>query len=481
MAESREDSEALLPCHLVQLAANAAQMGDLATARQYCVRVLAGDPLYEDALLWQNVATESMAEKIRLLHKILSVNPENDRARTLLLWTESRQRRGETISTSMEVDLLRACPYLGTPGGRHARFRDPSPGNVCHAEAGERRSPRAVSEETQRDVCLATDHLACPTYTRAISIARRRASDTLYSYFDFFGLAEEPFNIVPSPRFFYPSEQHERALQLLRQVIEHRQGLALLTGQVGLGKTLLLRVLYETLASDKRYTVVFFPHSGWGSEYAMLRAMLQSVGVIPARRRSLRDLEIALEDYLVHQAFHEQKTVVLLLDEAQNMTMRLLHRVRRILDMQINERQMAQIVLAGQPRLMQMVGRSAALKDRIVANCTLSPLSPAEVRSFIQLRLRKAGSQDGIFTPGAVRAITELTNGSPRRINVLCMCCLLDAFERRLRTIDEEVVLRAANALPAQPAEETEVPTIAAGGRWARFRRWLGGLIRRRS
>jgi len=449
----------LLPNRLVQLAAKAAQTGNMAETWAHCAEVLARDPFNEDALLWQNVATESMPEKIRLLQKVLSINPANYRAKTLLTWAESRQRRGEAVSPAMEIELLTPCPYLGTAEDRQARFTYPCPGNVCHAEANQRRAPREVSDETQRDNCLTVDHLACPTYCRAIFAARRHALDTmnLHDYFEFFGLDEEPFNIVPTPRFFYPTRQHDEALRLLRQVIEHRQGLAVLAGQVGLGKTLILRVLYEDLFRDPRYAVAFFPHSSWGTEHAMMTAIFRALGVAPARRRSLRDLEASLEDYLMQQVFQAHKTVVFLFDEAQAMSPRILSRVRRILDFHVGNQQMAQIILAGQPRLLEKVKGIPALQDRVVASYVLTPLSPSDVKAFISARLHEAGSQNGLFTSAAVRTITDLTHGSPRRINVLCMRCLIDAFERNVHSIDQELVLRTVDQHPTEVTEPKAV------------------------
>jgi type II secretory pathway predicted ATPase ExeA len=441
----------LLPNQLVALAAQAAQSGDLAQACEYCAQALARNPYHEEALLWQGVVADSPSERIRLLQQLLSANPQNNRAKTLLNWTLSRQSRNEAPSMSLDIELLSPCPYLGTAEDRQARFTYPCPGNVCFAEASKRRPPREIPQDSQKEVCFKTAHLVCPTYCRGQNLAQREGvldMAVLRDYFEFFGLDEEPFNIVPISRFLYRSPQHARALLSLRQLVDHRQGLGVVYGEVGLGKTLILRTLYEELFADARYAVALIPHASFVSDYALLQAICQAFRIVAPRRRSLRDLESAFQTFLVEQTLHAQKRVVLILDEAQEMSAAQLQQVRRLLDHQVNEQQLLQLIIAGQPYLANKIAHLPALRDRIVVQVTLSPLSPSEVKEMISMRLHVAGSQNGFFTPSAVRAITDLTHGSPRRINILCMKCLLEAFEQRRRLIDEELVMRITGGRP---------------------------------
>lgn len=447
MAVLQDDLESrLLPNQMVALAAQAAQNGDLAQAREYCAEALARNPHHDEALLWQCVVAEAASDRIRLLQQFLKSNPQNNRAKTLLNWTLARQSRNEASSIALDIELLSPCPYLGTAEDPQARFTYPCAGNVCFAEATKRRPPRDIAEDTQRETCFRTMHLVCPTYCRGHGVAQRegllRNPAALRDYFEFFGLDEEPFSIVPASRFLYRSAQHAKALQSLRQVIDHRQGLAVLYGEVGLGKTLLLRTLHEELFADSHYAAALIPHASFGSDYALLLAICQAFRIVTPRRRSLRDLESALQGYLMEQAIRAQKIVVLILDEAQEMGLRQLQQVRRLLDFHVNEQQMLQLIIAGQPYLADKIARLPALRDRIVAEFTLSPLAPSEVKEMISTRLHAAGSQNGFFTSSAVRAITDLTHGSPRRINILCMQCLLEAFEQRRRLIDDELVGR---------------------------------------
>ncbi len=468
MGDRRDDFEnRLLPNQLVQMAARAAENRDVAQARELCAQMLAQDPHHEDALLWQSVVTESTSDKIRLLQQVLTFNPQNSRARTLLNWAQTRQARGEPASVAVEIECLTPCPHLGTVGDAQVRFTYPCPGNVCHAEATKRRPPREIAEDTQKEVCLTTAHFACPTYCRIQAMSRRSGTSLsgLRDYFDFFGLDEEPFTIVPIPRFLYRARQHERALQALRQVIEHHQGLAVLYGDVGIGKTLVLRTLYEELFGDTRYSVAFLPHPKFGTEYALMRAILQALRVTPLKKHSLRDLESAFESYLIQQVMQVHKTVVLIFDEAQEMGYKLLQQIRRLLDFHVNEQQMVQVVLAGPMSLAGKIAHLPALRDRIVAQYILSPLAPSEVKAFIATRLHEAGSENGFFSPSAVRAITDLTQGHPRRINVLCMRCLWEAFEERRHTIDHDLVMRVADGKDSKTLEPQEAAEPATGSK----------------
>lgn len=449
MMSARPDSmeSLLLPNQLVQLAAQAVIEGDLPAAREYLAQVISIDPDNQDALLWQSVAAENYATKLRLLQRVLARNPDESRAKVLLTWAEGRQSGQEPLFTNAEIECLTPCPYLGIVDDPAAHFAYPSPGNVCHAEATKRRPPRDVLEDTQKDICLTISHLTCPTFCRVReSKQRRSAADWLglRDYFDFFGLDEEPFSIVPIPRFYYPVGQHEEVLRACRQVIFHQQGLAVISAPVGLGKTLLLRALFEELFRDPRFCVAFFPHSGFKSEYAMMEAILRAFHVDPRRKRSGHDLEAEFQRFVTAQVIQEGKVVVLLFDEAHQMTPKLLNQVRRILDFHVREQQMVQIVLAGQPSLAAKIARLPALQDRVVVNETLEPLPPSEVRALVTARLHEAGSSNGIFTPAAIRAITDLTGGEPRKINILCMRCLWEAFERGRHTVDHELVRSVA-------------------------------------
>lgn len=455
----------LLPDQFLETAAQAARQGDLEQARALCEQILELNPYHVDALLWQSVVAPSFEAKFALLRRAIGLQPDNGQAKMLMGWANTRQARGEAVNVPIEIELLAPCPMLGTRDDPHARFTYACPGNLCHAEVTKRHPPREVPEDTQEATCLTASHLACPTYCRAHVLGQReRDNGTLYEYFDFFGLDEEPFSIVPVPRFFYPTAQHEEALQTLKRVIAHRQGLATLCAPVGMGKTLILRMLYEELFADPAYAVVMMTHPSARTEYTFMKALLQAARIDPERRRSLQDLDEAWQSFVTSQVLGDQRTVVLLIDEAHQMRPRVLRQVRKLLDHQVYNQQMLQVVLAGQMPLIPHLERQVALQDRVVAQCKLTALVPSEVKALLSARMHEAGSRNGLFTPDAIRAITEATGGRPRRVNVLAMRCLWEAYNQHRRSIDRSVVMRALRSQQELEKEESELEPARTGG-----------------
>ena len=449
--------DAALPGQLLQLAIMAAQNNEMAEAHQLCDQVLSENPDHVDAILWQSVLSENSEDKICLLQRALGLSPDDRRAKTLLRWAQSRRTNGKPASLVSEIDFLTACPHLGSAGDPASRFAYPCPGNVCHAEETKRRRSRAVGEETQERVCLTTSHLVCPTYCRVQarnSEAGRPRSSQLRGYFEFFGLEEEPFSIVPMARFFFSTRQHHGALRICHQVIVHRQGLAVLSAPVGTGKTLTMQRLYEELFHDPGYQVGLLQHSAFRTEYALMQGILQALHIRPQRKRSLHDLEEAFRDHVLRQTSSRGGTIVLLFDEAHQMRYRALRQLRKILDLHAGGQQMVQIVLAGQPALLAKLARLPALQDRITAQATLGPLAPSDVKGLIWARLREAGAQKRIFTSDAVRAITEIAHGHARRINVLCMNCMWRAHEENRRVIDHGFVSKVASLGAGPPLDQ---------------------------
>ena len=169
MERVRKDDvlDAALPSQLLQIGIAAAQDNDLAEARQRLGQLLAEDPDYVDALLWQSVLSKDIEDKIRSLQHALDVSPDDRRAKTLLRWAQSRRTHGKSASVASEIDFLTACPHLGAVDDPASRFAYPCAGNVCHAEVTERHGPRAIAEDTQEKTCLTPSHLVCPTYCRA--------------------------------------------------------------------------------------------------------------------------------------------------------------------------------------------------------------------------------------------------------------------------------------------------------------------------
>jgi general secretion pathway protein A len=257
----------------------------------------------------------------------------------------------------------------------------------------------------------------------------------------FFGLQQKPFNPTPDPSFLYPSPGHREGLaQLLYGVHEHK-GFMLLTGEVGTGKTTLLRTLLSRLDGNTASAFVFdttLPFEG------LLEYMLEDFGVAKPGESHVQRL-IALNNFLIERRRAGQNTV-LVLDEAQNLDGRALEQIRLLSNFETQTEKLLQIVLAGQPELLDTLNRPELrqLKQRIGLRCRIPPLTRAQTRDYIRTRLRVAGASDlGLFSDAAITRIVEYSGGIPRLINALCDHCLLIGYADQIRRIDRKIVEEA--------------------------------------
>ncbi len=379
----------------------------------------------------------------------------------------------------MTISKLTLCPHLGLRADETLRHAYPSLENCCYAESTDRTDGRLIPVDVQGELCLTEQFTQCATYLRtSLSQAGRLPSLGLRNYLDFFGLREEPFSIVPMPRYLYYTTSQMAALQGLQYLVEARQGLGALYGPIGTGKTVLCRTLCDRLSTDPRYKVVFLPTPDYRSEFALLQAILAPLQV-PTEARSQRTLEVRLLETLVREVIDHERTVVLIIDEAQTLRPRLLELVRRLLNYQTQETQLLQIILSGQMDLAGRLRRWApALRDRVVIEHTLEPMAPSDVAAMIQERLAKAGREDLLFTPAATRLIYERSQGYPRRVIVICIRAMWLAYQERVRRIDAPLVQRAVDGIRADAPDELMPdagwPGVAAASR--SLRAWLRGL-----
>jgi general secretion pathway protein A len=257
----------------------------------------------------------------------------------------------------------------------------------------------------------------------------------------FFGLQQKPFNPTPDPRFLYASPGHREGLaQLLYGVQEHK-GFILLTGEVGTGKTTLLRTLLSRLDGNTASAFVFdttLPFEG------LLEYILEDFGVAKPGESHAQRL-IALNNFLIERRRTGQNTV-LILDEAQNLDLRALEEIRLLSNFETHTEKLLQILLVGQPELLNTLARPdlRQLKQRIGLRCRILPLTSAETRDYIRTRLRIAGARDlGLFSDAAMTRIAEHSGGVPRLINTLCDHCLLIGYADQIRRIDRPIVEEA--------------------------------------
>ena len=264
-------------------------------------------------------------------------------------------------------------------------------------------------------------------------------------YLSFYGLREAPFAPTPDPKFLFQSARHREALAQLIYGVRERKGFIVLTGEIGTGKTTLLRTLLERLNAA---TPVAYVHNSALNIEGLLEYVLQDWGVKSTAASHAQRL-FELNEFLIDQ--HRKGTSpVLVIDEAQNLTVETLEAVRMLSNFETTNQKLMQILLVGQPELRDKLDlpELRQLKQRVGLRCHIAPLSAEETRLYIRHRLRIAGATDsGIFTDAAIQKIADYSRGTPRVINIVCDHCLLSGFADSKKRIDAATVQEAVEYL----------------------------------
>lgn len=263
-------------------------------------------------------------------------------------------------------------------------------------------------------------------------------------YEEFYNLKEKPFQIVPNPDYLYLSPGHKNALTFLEYGLAESTGFVLLTGEIGAGKTTLIRYLVNQIESDMEVAVVF--NTNVNSEQ-LLNLILQEFELEVHEEKKTKNLEI-LNTFLIGQ-YAQRRRVLLIIDEAQNLTNDALEEVRMLSNVQSDDQMLLQIMLVGQPELRARLKSPALVQfsQRVAVNYHLGALSREQTKEFILFRLKKAGSTSQIFMPDAIELIYQASAGIPRTINLICDSALVYGFADELSTIDTSVIETAINEL----------------------------------
>lgn len=263
-------------------------------------------------------------------------------------------------------------------------------------------------------------------------------------YTSFFGLGEKPFAITPDPRYLYLSERHAEALAHLLYGINESGGFIQLTGEVGTGKTTVVRTLLSRVPQHADVAVILNPRVT-PAEFLLTICEELGVSLKDGERGSVKEMIDALNRRLL--ATHAGgRRVIIIVDEAQNLEADVLEQVRLLTNLETATQKLLQIILIGQPELRELLDRNdlRQLAQRITGRYHLHPLSREETRGYIRHRLRVAGASGEIFTPGALDEVYRISGGIPRVINVTCDRALLGAFTTETRRINAALVRRAA-------------------------------------
>jgi len=256
-------------------------------------------------------------------------------------------------------------------------------------------------------------------------------------YESFYGLKEKPFSIQPDPGFLYMSQRHTLAYTMLEYAIQNRAGFTVICGDIGCGKTTLIRRLLDELGSDVKVGLVTNTHPDLQdlTEWIMLAFGQPYEGLSTVARYD------AFQRFLIAE-YGQNRRAVLIVDEAQNLCPAALESLRMLSNINADKDQLLQVVLVGQPQLRDLLKRPELQQfaQRVAADFFLPPLNSVEVGDYIEHRLKVAGRDRQLFTPLATAKIARAARGIPRSINILCDTCLVYGFAMEARVIDVQVV-----------------------------------------
>jgi general secretion pathway protein A len=271
-------------------------------------------------------------------------------------------------------------------------------------------------------------------------------------YKQFFGLNRNPFEISPDPFFYHPTPRHNEALANLHYGVGRRKGFIVITGEVGTGKTLLVRCLLAELRKGNiAFGYVFNPLL---TTVEFFQYIMADLG-LPYAGRSKTEILLDLNRFLIQR--HARGLITaLVVDEAQDLRPELLEEIRLLTNLETSQQKLLQIVLLGQPELDRVLDSPELrqLKQRVALRCQLLPLSEEQTRSYVLSRLERAGAKPDapVFSDDSLSTLHEYSRGIPRIINNLCENSMVSAFAREQKPVTADIIAEVAADFRLTPA-----------------------------
>jgi general secretion pathway protein A len=261
------------------------------------------------------------------------------------------------------------------------------------------------------------------------------------SYYRVLGLEKEPFSTSPDPAFFFHSQSHDSALKRLEIAIRLKRGLSVILGDVGTGKTTLLRTLLQSFRNEDDFVFHMILEPNYKTEFQFLYCLVKMFGISTDMRSTL-DYKDAIEKYLFQKGVNENKTIILLIDEGQKLNTNQLELLRILLNYETNEFKLLQLVILSQVELLPRIRRVRNFMDRIALKYLINPLDESETKQMIDFRLRQAGyrGHEPLFTDEAAKLIFDNTQGYPRKIALLCHDCVEKLIMDEKKTAGADIV-----------------------------------------
>ena len=262
-------------------------------------------------------------------------------------------------------------------------------------------------------------------------------------YYESLNLVREPFSTSPDPTFLYRSSAHNSVLKRLEIAIRLKRGLSVILGDVGTGKTTLSRVLLQEFANDDDFIFHMILDPTYNSEFQFLETLVNIFGITP-NARTTHDYKEEIEKYLFKKGVDENKTIVLLVDEGQNLAANYLEVLRTLLNYETNEYKLLQLVIMSQMELLPRIKRIKNFYDRIALKYIINPLDLNETEEMIVFRLQQAGfpKDRSLFNQDSIRIVFEQSQGYPRKIAMICHNALEELIIQDKKEVDRDIMTR---------------------------------------